>query len=313
MAEQLSQRDSSTSLDNDKKVKERIRMFPFDYINYVLLLFVVFVMLYPFWYIVIMSVSTQAEAVKPGLHLWTNNPTFVSYQMILKNEILARSFINTVVRVVLGTSLNILLTTMVAYALSKRYLPHRTLFTSIIVFTMFFSGGLIPSYLLITGMGLQGTIWSLLLPGAISTYNMVVTRNYFMAQPIALEESAKIDGASDVRIFTQIYIPLSKPILATITLWYMVSHWNAWFDALIYMGNDTTKMVLQLYLHNLLVVGSQQMLDANQMVVESAAMQPTTESLKAATIIVSTVPIVIVYPFLQKYFVQGIMVGSLKG
>ena len=284
-----------------------------DTVNYFLLVLLAIVTLYPFWYILIISISTQAEANKIGLHIFTANPNFDSYRSIFKNRYIYMAYGNTIIRAVLGTSINLCLTTMLAYAMSKKYLPHRNFYTSIIIFTMFFSGGLIPSYLLIRNLNLLNTIWALIIPGAIGTYNMIIIRNYFQSLPIELEESAKIDGANDLRILLSIYLPVSTPVIATVTLWCLVGHWNAWFDALIYTNGNQKLMVLQLLLRKLLIEGSNNLINASSLKIEDSSLAPSTESIKAATIMVSTLPILMVYPFIQKYFVKGIMIGSLKG
>ena len=202
---------------------------------------------------------------------------------------------------------------MGAYVLSKRYFPHRTFWTLFIVFTMFFSGGLIPTYLVVKNLGLLNTYSSMILPGFISAYNMVIIRNYFMSLPEEIEESCLIDGAGRFRIFLQIILPLSKPILATVALWLVVGHWNSWFDVLIYISDDT-KFTLQIVLRRIIITGSKEILDtsaaANAAEMESVV---SSEGLKAACIFVTTLPILCAYPFVQKFFVKGIMIGSLKG
>ena len=195
---------------------------------------------------------------------------------------------------------------MGAYPLSRKYLPHRNFYTMFIVVTMFFGGGLIPSYLLIKSLGLIDSRWVLIIPGLISTFSLLILRNFFMGIPEELEDSAKIDGANDMRILFGIIIPLSKPVLATLALWAAVSHWNAWFDALLYL-QDQSKVVLQLFLRRLVISAEgDPMLQANPQ-------QEAPETLKAAVIMFTALPILVVYPFLQRYFVKGILVGSLKG
>jgi putative aldouronate transport system permease protein len=198
--------------------------------------------------------------------------------------------------------------TMAAYALSKKHLPHRKYYTLYIVITMFFSGGLLPTYLLVRGLGLFDTIWALILPVLINTYWLMIMRNFFMGLSVEIEESAKMDGANDIRILYSIIMPLSKPILATIGLFCAVFHWNAWFDALIYT-QDKSLTILQILLRRLIVSGD--VLNIQQMLADANTATP--ESIKAAILIVVTAPILIVYPFLQKYFTKGILVGSIKG
>ncbi|MDF2650886.1 MAG: binding-protein-dependent transport system inner rane component [Paenibacillus sp.] len=217
---------------------------------------------------------------------------------------------NTIIRMVVGTAIQLTLTVLVAYPLSRKNLPHRGLITMIFVFTMFFSGGLIPEYLLIRQyLHLGNTIWALVLPSAINTFSMLIVRNYMMGIPIELEESAKIDGAGDLRILWRIMLPLTLPILVTIGLWALVWHWNQWFDALIYLDNGKS-FPLQMVLRKIVMDSSPIFTDLS---LESNQYNVTPETVKAATIIVSTLPIMLIYPFIQKYFIQGVMIGSVKG
>jgi putative aldouronate transport system permease protein len=197
---------------------------------------------------------------------------------------------------------------MGAYVLSKPYFPHRNMWTFFIVFTMFFSGGLIPSYLLNKNLGLMNNFLVLILPGLVSAYNLVIMRNFFQSLPEEIEESAMLDGAGRLRIFWSIVLPMSKPILATVGLWLAVGHWNSWYDVLIYI-TDETKFTLQIVLRRILLTGSQEIMEFSATTSEMIS----SEGLKAATIYVATLPILCVYPFLQKYFVKGINMGSLKG
>lgn len=199
-----------------------------------------------------------------------------------------------------------LLYVMGAYPLSRRYLPHRKFWTLFIIFTMYFSGGLIPNYLLINNwLGISNTIWSLILPGAVSAYNLIIVRNFFESIPDSLEESAKIDGANDITILFRIVVPLSKPCLATVSLWSIVGHWNAWFDCMLYIREEA-KYVLQYTLQRILIDGQIQDIDVTDVVVN-------TDTMKMAALVVSILPIIMLYPFLQKYFTKGVMVGAVKG
>lgn len=201
-------------------------------------------------------------------------------------------------------------TLLTAYPLSKKYFPNRVFWTGVFVFTMFFDGGLLPNYLLVRGLGLLDKVWALILPKLIVTYTMIIVRNYFMSLPDSLEESAKIDGANDFYILFKIIIPLSAPIIATVSLWTIVDNWNAWFDSLIYM-RDIKKHVLQVVLRRIVLENSSQVMELVGTVSDEAPTNP--ENIKAAVVMVTTIPIIVVYPFLQKYFVKGILVGSLKG
>lgn len=265
--------------------------------------------LYPFLYLSARSLSS-ADANFTKLTVLPQGFTFENYGRVLKNSDIGTGFINAVVRTAVGTIVNIAFSVLAAYPLSKKYFPHRNVWTAFIVFTMFFSGGMIPGYLLVKNLGLLNSMWALILPGAINTYNMIIMRNFFMSLPDALEEAAKIDGAGDFKILLQITLPMSTPILATVALWSMVGHWNAWFDCLIYI-TEPSKQVLQIVLRRIVLEGSAQMLNPNSSEFTGQIANP--ENIKAATIITATLPIVMVYPFLQKYFVKGILVGSIKG
>ena len=295
-------------------VRRSVGEIIFDTLNILFMVLLGFTTLYPFINVAVTSISLPGEANAMGLHLFTANPSFYAYEKIFQNQYLMTGFRNSVIRTVLGTAINVVLSCLVAYPLSKKYLPLRNLWTSLIVFTMFFSGGLIPSYLLVKSLGLLNSLWALILPGAIGTYSMIIVRNNFQALPPDLEESARIDGANDIIILFVIVLPICVPIIATITLWYAVGHWNAWFDALIY-NTDESLMVLQVLLRKMIVEGSAQYMEQSGTgtIVNDAGYNPTPGVIKSAVIIVSSVPIICVYPFVQRYFMKGILVGSLKG
>lgn len=263
-------------------------------------------MIYPFIHVLSISLSTSAEALRPGLHWYPHEISLGAWGRVFTTDSVWIAFGNTVFRSVVGTFLALLFMAMGAYPLSKKYLPHRNFYTMFIVVTMFFGGGLIPTYLLIKSLGFIDSRWSLIIPGLISTYSMLILRNFFMSLPEELEDSAKIDGASDLRILFTIVLPLSKPILATLALWSAVGHWNAWFDAMLYI-QDQSKTVLQILLRRIVITAE----GDNLLAVPIEEQAP--ETLKAAIIMFTALPILVVYPFLQKYFVQGVLVGSLKG
>ena len=267
-----------------------------------------------FWHLLNLSLSPSYIATKGGLLLYPKDATLDNYARVIDNRFIWMGYKNTIIRTVIGTVLQLFFTSMGAYVLSKRFFPHRTFWTVFIVFTMFFSGGMVPSYLLVKELGLIDTYASMILPGLISAYNMVIIRNYFQSIPEDIEESCLIDGAGRFRIFLQFILPLSKPILATVALWLAVGHWNSWFDVLLYIQEDTNKFTLQIILRRIILTGSKEILDtsaaANAAQMESVV---SSEGLKAACIFVTTLPILCVYPFVQKFFVKGIMIGSLKG
>ncbi|WP_199619289.1 carbohydrate ABC transporter permease [Paenibacillus alkalitolerans] len=251
--------------------------------------------------------------MRSGIHLYPKELSFEAYKAALNSDGIWVGFSNTIFRTVVGTLLSLVLMALTAYPLAKKHLPHRTLFTMVILFTMFFQGGLIPTYLLIQNLGLIDSRWVYILapPFLINTFSMLIMRNFFMGIPAELEDSAKIDGANDIRILSSIVIPLSKPILATVALWAAVFHWNSWFDGLIYI-QDQKKILLQIFLRRLVVENQNQEL-AMLMDMATGPQLVTPETVKAAVLMVTVLPILLVYPFLQKYFVRGIMIGSLKG
>jgi len=290
-----------------KSVGEKV----FDAANILFLTFFAITAVYPFVNILSISFSTPAAANAYGLKLIPKEFSIEGYKEVLANRYIWTGYANTIFRTAVGTFLNVVFTVLCAYPLSKRYLPNRNFYTSLIVFTMFFSGGLIPNYLLIKELGLLDNRLSLILPGLVAPFTMVIVRNFFMSLPEEIEESAKIDGAQDLRVLFSIVLPVSAPIIATISLWYAVAHWNAWFDSLLYMQTPD-KMVLQTVLRKIVIEGSSQFqnFDTYDPANYNA---PSPDIIKAATIMVATTPILFVYPFIQKYFVKGVMVGSLKG
>lgn len=277
----------------------------FDTLNVIFMVLLCATMVYPFLYLISMSFGNSATM---GINLIPKTWDTGAYTRVFRNEYIISGFGNTLLRTGVGTALTVFISICTAYPLSKRKLPHRGLWTGLIIFTMFFSGGLIPSYLLVRGLHLNNTIWSLVLPGLINTFNMIIMRNFFMSLPDSLEESAKIDGANDILILFRIVVPISLPIIATVLLWSAVGHWNAWFDCMIYIS-EPKKQVLQLVLYRIVMEGNKEMMDngINENFFVSS------DAVKAATIVVTTLPIMVVYPFVQKYFVKGVMVGSLKG
>ncbi|MCG8500776.1 MAG: carbohydrate ABC transporter permease [Firmicutes bacterium] len=278
----------------------------FEVINGLIMMLVVVVTVYPFLNIIALSFSKTTTI---GLSLLPKEFTLINYTRVIENNLIWVGLQNTIIRVIVGTSLTLIVMIMFAYTLSKKDLPGRVFLTLFIVFTMFFDGGLIPRYILIKNLHLMNTMWALVLPRLIDTFALIVMRNYMMSLPDSLEESAKIDGASYFRILFSIIAPISMPIIATVILWTAVWHWNAWFDVLLYI-KDYDKMVLQYVLRRIVIEGAS---DTMNVMMESVNEIVPAESIKAAAIIFSTIPILIVYPFLQKYFVKGIMVGSLKG
>ncbi|TLS38379.1 carbohydrate ABC transporter permease [Pseudalkalibacillus caeni] len=280
----------------------------FDSSVYILLTILMVLSIYPIYYILVASLSSVSEIAKHGsLMLIPQGFTIDSYIAVFQNELILKGFRNSVFYVVLGTTINIVLTTLAAYALSRKWLMGRKILMFSIVFTMFFTGGLIPNYMIVQQLGMYNTIWALLLPGAMSAWNLILMRTYFMGLPNSLEESARIDGANDFQILLRIILPLSKPIIAVMVLFYAVGHWNSWFAASIYLQNREL-YPLQLILREILIQGRVSDFGGDT----ANVTHQVAKNLKYATIIVSTIPILVVYPFIQKYFVKGVMLGSLK-
>lgn len=281
-------------------------------INYILVTLVVMTMLFPLLNIIAMSFSSERAIMSNEVNIFPVEFTANTYVQVVKRTQIFRAMKNTVILTIVGTAINMFMTVCGAYALSKQRLAGRKAILMLITFTMLFGAGLIPNFILIKNLGLMNTYWALWLPGAISTYNMFVMKTFFSGIPASLEESAYIDGANDIRILISIILPLSLPALATITLFYAVGWWNAYFSLILYV-NVSSKKALQQILHDLInasgVVDQLQMADSND-----AIMQPiATESIKAVAIIIATMPIMCVYPFLQKYFTKGVLIGAIKG
>lgn len=292
---------------NKPTISEKI----FDWFNIFFLLLITAVTLYPLLYVLFASLSTPAAIYQSkGLLLYPKQVIFDGYLLVFKHPGILLGAKNTLLYMLVGTAINLLMTSMGAYVLSRKNLKFGRPLLLMIVVTMYFSGGLIPLFLIVKGLGLYNSIWAYLLPTAISTWNLIVMRTSFQGIPESLEESAKIDGAHDFLILFRIIIPLSLPIMAVMTLFYAVDHWNAWFYASVFF-KDREMYPLQLILREILIQNverdSMRLVTGNDIkAVEMMAL------LKYSVIIVTTVPVLFIYPFLQKYFVKGVMIGSLK-
>ncbi|GHU79820.1 sugar ABC transporter permease [Clostridia bacterium] len=268
------------------------------------------VMVYPVLFVLGRSFMEQSFLAKNPLAILPTHFSLEGYQFIFAEQsYMMNAYMVTIARAITGTVCNLFFTILFAYVLSKKYYPGRTVMTFMVVFTMWFSGGLVPYFLVIRGLGLINKFAVYILPGLISAWNLMLLRNFFMSIPSDMEEAAIIDGANDITILFRIYIWLSSPVLATLALFYAVGHWNSWFDSLMFVNNRKL-WTLQLMLQQ--VVSST---NVNSIMDPSAIIEQTIpmEIVKNACIVVATLPIICVYPFLQKYFVKGIMVGSLKG
>jgi putative aldouronate transport system permease protein len=284
----------------------------FYFINYVFLTCVALGCLYPFLYIVATSFSSSWAINSGRVILWPVEPNLGAYRQLLLDGQIAIAMKNTVLITIVGTATSMFSTILCAYALSKKRLRFRGIFMGLIVFTMMFSGGLIPNFLLVRNLGLMNSYWALWLTSLQSTYNMIVLRTFFQGIPESLEEAAQIDGASDPYILVRIVLPLSGAALATITLFYAVASWNTYFSALLYISS-ALRQPLMVRLRNMLDTAASVTIQAQGGgggLVETVV---SSEAFKAASILVSVLPIMLVYPFLQKYFVKGVMIGSVKG
>jgi putative aldouronate transport system permease protein len=285
----------------------------FDYLLIVLMIAFSITILYPFICEISKSFSSEAHIMVKGYTLLPGGFTIENWKTIFRSSALMRAFFNTVFVTVMASAYSLFLSVTYAYPLSRRDLPKRNFFTFALVFTMFFSGGLIPSYILSYKLGLVNTL-TVLIVGGVSAWNTIIIRNFFMAVPASLQESARIDGASEADVLTRIMLPLSMPVLATVTLWNMVGAWISWVGPMIYIRNPD-KQTLQIMLRQLLFQNVNLVAGEDPLRLDTTIQlaQKTVEGLKSATLIFVIIPIIITYPFLQKYFVKGILMGSLKG
>ena len=285
----------------------------FEVINVIILLIISFLMLYPFYYCIIASLSNSAAVLAGKLSFWPIGLNFKSYKLVLGYKVVLTSYGNTLLYTTVGTLISLVLTVLGAYPLSRKDFYGKGLFTVFFAFTMFFGGGLIPTFLVVRSLGFYNTMWAIVLPSAVSTMNMIIMRTFFQGIPDALEEAAVVDGASELTTLIRIILPLSLPSMMTIGLFYAVGLWNSWFSAVIYLA-DTDKYPIQLVLRQIVLQNQ-----VNEIIgtVAGSATEDTTqmiaENVKYTVIIVAVVPILCVYPFIQKYFVKGVMIGSIKG
>lgn len=282
----------------------------FDILNVIILISIAFLCLYPMIYVLMASMSSPSELMKhSGLLLRPLGFHISAYSSVMQNPDISTGYINTLFYVFIGTGVNISLTVIAAYVLSRKKFPLRNFFNVIVVMTMFINGGLVPTYLNVQNLGLINSRLALILPTAISAYNVIILRTYMSSIPAAMEESARIDGANHFRILFSIILPLCLPVLAVVTLYYAVGNWNSWFNAMIYL-NDRDKYPLQLFLREILILNETgALMNNNTSGIEQVQLS---ENIKYATIVISTVPILCIYPFLQRYFVKGVMVGAVK-
>lgn len=291
-----------------KQSKSRKVFLVFDYVFFVL---ISVIMLYPMWYVICMAFTDGGEIAKGvGMILWPKKFSLAAFKLMFKNPLIVRSFGNTIFIVVVSTVLNIILTSICAYVLSRKDVLWNKVFSRLIVFTMYFGGGMIPSYLInVKVLHLNDSWLALILPGAISVYNMIIMRTNFSALPDSLVESAQLDGASHWTILLRIVMPLSKAVIAVMVLYYAVGHWNAWFNASIYLL-DRVKYPLQLVAREILIDNDISSMSEGVQIIDHPM---ASEMIRYAVIVATSAPILIVYPFLQRYFVGGVMIGAVKG
>ena len=304
-------------MSNGVTPKNRFRFFSsdrtFDVINTFLLIIVFAIVAYPLYYILIASISDPMLTLSGQIFLWPVGIQFDSYLRVFNNPDVMMGYWNTIQYTAIGTAINLVVTLPAAYALSRHDLKGRRFLTLLFTFTMFFGGGLIPTFLVVQSLGLLDTFWVMVIPGALSVWNMLICLNFFRNNlPKELLETAKIDGCTNRRFFMQIALPLSKAIVAVMTLFYAVGHWNSFFNALIYL-RDNTRMPLQIVLRRLLILAQPDPGMGAEMMEDFVRMLLEVEMLKYALVVVASVPILLLYPFVQKYFVQGVMIGSIKG
>lgn len=286
-----------------------------DITIYICLLLLAFVTLYPFWNSLVLSFNSGNDTAAGGVTFWPRDFTLENYKYVFKDSRLINAFWITVARTVVGTFLSIMLTSMFAYAMSKRGLIGKKFYMILCVITMYFSGGLIPSYLLIKDLHLMNTFWVMIIPGLVSVWNMIIFRTFFQGIPDGLDESARIDGCNHINTYFRIILPVSGPVIATLSLFTAVGHWNSWFDASIYISNQKLlplQVILNQTIQSILSVDASTQVSATKQEFLLNMQSVTHKSVVMATTMVATIPIVMVYPFVQKYFVKGVLVGSLK-
>lgn len=290
----------------NKRKKTSLGSRIFDTVNIILLLLLALITFYPFWDCLVVSFSSLKSYLSTSIHLWPSEWSFEGYAYMLKEAELWSSYANSLFITVAGTLINMTITTMAAYVLSRKDLKGQRPLMFLAVFTMMFSGGIIPTYIVVKDLHLMNSLWSMILPSAINTYNLIILRNFFMDLPLELEEAALLDGCTDVGVLFRIMLPISKPALTTVTLFYAVDHWNDFFSAIMYI-NSKKAWPLQLFLRSMLFQND-------------AAYSSGSESLfllgqpmKMAAVMLAVIPIMCAYPFFQKYFTAGMTAGAVKG
>lgn len=286
------------------------KVMPFEIGLTVFFVMLCILTVYPFYNVLILSGANTATTAKYSPYLFPHVWDWTGYKTIFKDTAFYNAVLVSIFTTIVGTAINMILSVTGAYVLSRKELVGRKFFLSMIVFTMLFSGGLVPTYLIIKGLGFINNIWVLVLPTAISTYYLIIMKNYFLTLPVSLLEAAKIDGAHELTILVKIIIPISMPFMATFALFYSVERWNEWYNAMLYINVNALRP-MQIYLREILINMNMQLaMQAQQMIGKTQKVY--TASIQMATIVLTTIPILCVYPFIQKHFVKGIMIGGLK-
>ena len=282
------------------------RVTAFEIINYAFFILLAVIMFYPFWYVLMFSVSDPSRRALDSLYLLPYNPTLLTYKNALKEPLIQSGIRNSVIVTLFGTAINLILTVTTAYPLSRPDFPAKKLIFAAIMFTMIFNGGIIPTYIVVRSYGIVNTLWALMLPSAISVYNMLIVQKFFKNIPAGLVESAHIDGCMDISILLRIVLPLSAPVIATVGLFYAVSNWNAFFPGMIYI-NDSKLWPMQVILVNMIRSS-----EVMQSLGAASDVYIAPEHIRMTTAVITALPIIMVYPFVQRFFVKGIMLGSIK-
>lgn len=297
-----------------KKVSKLKNNTAFDWINYIVMALISFLMLYPLWYCIVGSFNEGSDYLRGGVFLWPRKWTFANYKAVFLDRSILDAFGVTIEKCLIGTITSVLCTSMVSYAITRPRLKLKKFYIPFIMLTMFFSGGLIPYFILITDLGLYDSFWVYIIPTMFSAYNMIIIQSFMRELPGELLESAKIDGASEYRIFFQMILPLSKPVLATISLFTIVNHWNSYFDSMMYTSSRKLQTI-QLFLKKVITDPSvaRGLGSAATVTIPEQASTLTPQVVKLATMVITALPIICVYPFLQRYFVKGVTMGAVKG
>ena len=290
------------------------RSTAFDWINYTVMVLLAFILVYPLWYCVAGSLNEGMDYLRGGVFLWPRKWTLANYKAVFLDSAILNAFWVTIWKCLVGTVTSVLCTAMVAYAITRPKLRLKKLYIPFIMLTMFFSGGLIPYFILIVDLGLYDSFWVYVIPTMFSAYNMIIIQSFMRELPSELIESAKLDGASEYRIFFQMILPLSKPVLATIALFTVVTHWNSYFDSMMYTSSQELQTI-QLFLKKVITDPSvsRGLGSAATIAIPDQAATLTPQVVKLATMVVTALPVVCIYPFLQRYFVKGVTVGAVKG